>query len=48
MGDSYAKLEFKMYDECYHFSVKTPKCMMVVNFDRENRVRFIEIYGEGL
>jgi len=48
MEMSYEKLEFRMYDECYHLTVKTPKSMMAVNFDKKNCVRFIEIYGEGL
>lgn len=48
MEEFYAKLEFRMYDECYHFTVKTPKSMMAVNFDKNNCVHFIEIYGEGL
>jgi len=48
MEGHYANLEFRMYDECYHLVVKTPKAMMAVNFDRNNCVRFIEVYGEGM
>ena len=44
----YANLEFRMYDECYHLVIKTPKAMMAVNFDKNNCVRYIEVYGEGM
>jgi len=48
MKGHYANLEFRMYDECYHLVIKTPKAMMAVNFNTNNCVRYIEVYGEGM
>jgi len=46
MEGHYADLEFRMYDECYHLVIKTPKAMMAVNFNTNNCVRYIEVYGD--
>lgn len=46
MGKPRAYLEFINKEECYHFTATTTKQVMRVNFDRENRVRSIEIRKE--
>lgn len=45
-GKPRAYLEYINKEECYHFTATTTKQVMRVNFDRENRVRSIEMRKE--
>lgn len=46
IGEPRAFLEFTMFDECYRILATTTKQILIVNFDRNNHVRSMEIIRE--
>ncbi|NLB88302.1 MAG: hypothetical protein GX790_03625, partial [Syntrophomonadaceae bacterium] len=47
IGQSRAILSFHMFNECYMFRAMTGEQVLIVNFDRNNQVRSLEIHKEA-
>lgn len=48
IGQSRAILSFQMFNESYMLRVMTPKQVLIVNFDRNNLVKSLEIHKEAV
>ena len=46
IGSPRAYLQFTMYNECYRFLATTNRQVLIINFDRKNQVRSIELHKE--